>query len=241
MDIFKEANSISVKKIASMFAGHFGVAFGMKRAAPTISLGMLFFAAQWLDLLWPVLILTGTEHAVIAPGLMEGSPLDFIYYPFSHSLLMVIAWAILISFLFGLITSSYKNAWVIGACVVSHWLLDLLVHRPDLPLLPDDTFKTGLGLWHSRTISLLTETVIYAGGVWLYLSSTKTRSLRNRIALWSLIVFIYLIQLANMFGPPPASMQAVAWAGMLQWILVWWAWMVDRKRLLHAQLLNPEK
>src|SRR5689334_20073940 len=113
-----------------MFLGHFGVALGAKRAAPKVSLGTLLIAAQFADLLWPTLLLLGIEKVEIRPGITKMTPLDFIHYPYSHSLLMGIVWGILLGGIFWLFTKDSRDAIVISLCVVSHWMLDLIVHRP---------------------------------------------------------------------------------------------------------------
>src|SRR4051794_23037360 len=129
-----------------MFIGHFGVAFGAKATQPNLSLGTLFLAAQLLDLMWPTLLLLGLEHVEIKPGINKVTPLDFTSYPITHSLLMVLGWGLLFGFVYWRRQKNAKGAVVLGLCVVSHWLLDLIVHRPDLPLYPGDSPKLGMGL-----------------------------------------------------------------------------------------------
>ena len=119
-----------------MFIGHFAVALGAKKAAPKVSLGTLIMAAQFVDLLWPIFLLLGIEHVRINPGDTAYTPLDFYDYPVSHSLLTGIGWAIVFGAVYYAIRRSARNAWILAACVLSHWLLDLIVHRPDLPLVP---------------------------------------------------------------------------------------------------------
>jgi hypothetical protein len=116
-----------------MFLGHYGLAFAAKRAAPRASLGVLTFAAQFLDELWPILLILGVEQVRIVPGLMAASPLDFVYYPFSHSLLMAIVYGIVIGGAYFLLRRYVRGAWVVGLLVVSHWFLDVPMHQADLP------------------------------------------------------------------------------------------------------------
>src|SRR5262245_47114382 len=132
-----------------MFIGHFGVGFGAKAKARTASLGTLFLAAQFLDLLWPTLLLLGIEQVEIAPGITKATPLDFTSYPISHSLLTACMWGLLFGTVYWLVREDLKIATVLGLCVVSHWVLDFVVHRPDLPLYPGDSPRVGLGLWNS--------------------------------------------------------------------------------------------
>ena len=119
-----------------MFIGHYGIGFGAKSLAPETSLGTLFLAAQFSDLLCPSLLLLGVEKVRIAPGTTKANPLDFEYYPVSHSLLAVIGWALLVATVYQFVKRYPRGAVVLGLLVVSHWFLDLIVHQPDLQILP---------------------------------------------------------------------------------------------------------
>jgi membrane-bound metal-dependent hydrolase YbcI (DUF457 family) len=214
-----------------MFLGHFGVALAAKNAAPTASLGTLFLAAQFTDLLWPVLLLTGTERVTINSTASGGLPLTFDYYPFSHSLLMVLLWAVLLGLAYWQLAGKNRQAaMVVAACVLSHWLLDFVVHVPDLPLDISSSQKAGLALWNHKTLALLAEIALFALGVWMYTTSTKPGAGRSSFGLWALVFVLLVIQLSNVYGPPPPSVQAVAMAGLLQWLFVWWAYYVDKRR-----------
>lgn len=213
-----------------MFAGHFAVAFAAKRFAPRVSLGTLFLAAQFIDLLWPGLLLLGIERVRIEPGITAMTPLDFVHYPVSHSLLAVSGWALLLALAHFALRRRRRDALVIGAAVVSHWFLDALVHRPDLPLYPGDSPMLGLGLWNSVPGTLLLELTLLAAGVWLYLGATRARDATGRWATWGLVAALLAIYLGNAFGPPPPSVEAIAWVGQAQWLLVAWAWWADAHR-----------
>ena len=214
----------------SMFVGHFGIALAAKRAAPRTSLGTLFLAAQFVDLLWPALLLLGLERVSIRPGITRVTPLDFESYPISHSLLMSVVWGTLFAALYWIRTRYARGAAIAGAAVVSHWLLDLLVHRPDLPLAFGDSAKVGLGLWSSMAATVAVEGAIFAAGLWIYARSTRARDRTGSIGLWSLIAFLLLIYAGNLLGPPPEKAEQIAWVGHAQWLLVLWAWWVDRHR-----------
>ena len=213
-----------------MFLGHFGVGFAAKPLAPRLSLGTLFLAAQFVDLLWPTLLLLGIERVEIVPGITRVTPLDFVHYPYSHSLVWVLGWAALFALVCLLLRHSPRAAFVLAAAVVSHWLLDLLVHRPDLPLYPGDPHPLGLNLWASVTATVAVELPIFAVGVALYLRATEAADAIGRWALWGLVAFLLAIYGANLAGPPPPDAGAIAWVGQAQWLLILWAYWVDRHR-----------
>jgi hypothetical protein len=213
-----------------MFIGHFAAALAGKRADTHVSLGTLFLSVQFLDLLWPVFLLLGWEHVRIDPG-NKHVPLEFTDYPYTHSLLAALVW----SLLFGLVYwARYRRrgaAVLVGAGVLSHWLLDLIVHRPDLPLAPGvATPRLGLGLWNWPIATLALEVPLYLIGAALYLRATRARDAVGRWGLWSLLLLLLVIHVGNLFGPPPPSAQAVAVVSLAVWLFVPWAYWVDRHR-----------
>jgi membrane-bound metal-dependent hydrolase YbcI (DUF457 family) len=210
-----------------MFIGHFAAALLAKRATPSTSLGVLFVAAQWLDLLWPALLLAGIERADVAPSPDAVIPLRFSHYPFSHSLVAVMGWAVLLGALYGWWSRSLRASLVVAALVVSHWLLDFIVHVPDLPLFLDGGPHLGLGLWAWPVAALALELSLFAAAVVVYLHTRGGHGSR-RGAFYGLCAFLVVIQLTNTFGPPPPGIAAVAWSGMATWLLVLWGWWVDR-------------
>lgn len=212
-----------------MFIGHFAVGFAAKTAAPRVSLGTLFLAAQFIDLLWPVLILLGIERVQIQPGATQVTPLDFEHYPVSHSLAAVLAWAAGFGLVYQAARRHARGAVVLGLCVASHWFLDAIVHRPDLPLYPGGPLL-GLGLWSSVPATLALELPLFALGVWFYAQKTEARDATGRWALWALVALLPVIYLANIFGEPPPSVTAIAWIGQAQWLLVAWGYWIDRHR-----------
>jgi len=218
-----------------MFIGHFAAGFATKRLAPDASLGMLFAAAQFLDLLWPTFLLLGLERVSIVPGATAVTPLVFDYYPYSHSLLAVIGWAVALGSAYWLIHKQRRGAIVIAALVVSHWLLDVLVHRPDLPLLPWTGPKIGLNGWSSLPLTLALELSFFALGVWVYSRSTEPLDGIGRWGLMILVVLLLAIYTGNLFGGPPPSVTAIEWGGQLQWLLVLGGYWVDK----HRRVGNP--
>jgi membrane-bound metal-dependent hydrolase YbcI (DUF457 family) len=212
-----------------MFAGHFAVAYASKRLAPRSSLGTLFFAAQFVDLLWPLLVLAGVERLSLAP---QGAifPLIFDYYPWSHSLLLTLFWSFVVGGVYWRLKRDREVALVIGALVLSHWFLDLVVHLPDLQLWPGSTEVLGLGLCSNPLIALALELALFAIGVTLYLSATRPERRAGSWGTWFLIAFLALIQIGNTFGPPPPSALAAAWTAMALWLLVLLGWWTDGAR-----------
>jgi hypothetical protein len=222
-----------------MFLGHYGLAFAAKRAAPRASLGVLTFAAQFLDELWPILLILGVEQVRIVPGLMAVSPLDFVYYPFSHSLLMAIVYGIVIGGAYFLLRRYGRGAWVVGLLVVSHWFLDLPVHRPDLPLWPGPSSpKLGWGWWNVRVLAYAIEFTIYLAGISVYMRATRAR---DRIGNWGF--WVYVTVLAILFvasnGSPPPSARALAWTALGIWLFVPWAWWIDKHRYYVGRVDVP--
>ena len=213
-----------------MFIGHFGTGFAVKKVAPAISLGTLFLAAQFIDLIWSILLLLGIEQVLIEPVNTMVTPLNFTYYPFTHSLLAVVVWGIIIGVIYYLFRKNFWNSVWLGILVPSHWLLDLLTHRPDLPLLPGSEIKVGLGLWDSLIGTVVIEVFIFIAGVYLYLKATRAKNRTGSIALWALVLFLVLVYISNLVGPPPPSSKMIAWVGFTQWLLVFWAYWIDRNR-----------
>ncbi len=223
-------NGLTLKTHLTMFIGHFGLGMGAKVLKPGISLGLLFTAAQFVDLLWPTFLLLNLERVRISPGITKVNPLDFVHYPFSHSLLMAVVWGVLLAGVYRLFRKDSGGALLLGLLVVSHWLLDLIVHRPDLPLLPAGGAYVGLGLWDSVVGTLLAEGLLFVGGFWMYLTKTTARNRAGSYGLWALILLLAVIQGGNMAGPPPANTNDIAWGAQLQWLLVLLAFWVDSNR-----------
>ena len=214
-----------------MFIGHYALAFGAKRYAPMVSLGTLFLACQFADLLWPTLLVLGLERVEIDPGNTAVTPLNFVSYPYSHSLLMLVVWSGLFALAYRIIKGWHANAMaVVATLVFSHFVLDFVTHRPDLPLTLTGSRRVGLGLWNAPMAALAIEVTLFAVGTAVYVVVTRARDRVGNIGLWALIAVLSAIYFAANFGPPPPNAAAVAMAGHLSWLFVLWAYWVDRHR-----------
>ena len=217
-----------------MFIGHFGVALAAKKVASKTSVGTLILASQFADLLWPFLLLVGIEHVEIVPGITKVSPFDFTDYPFSHSLLMLFFWSLLVGGIYYGLRRYQRGAFVIGAAVISHWILDFIVHRPDLALRPGGEARMGLGVWNSWAASIVVEVLFFGSGLWIYLSSTRARDNIGRYGFWSLMTLIFFGWIGSLFAGPPPDVRSLAWGALGMWITVPWAWWTDKHRDLTS-------
>ena len=214
-----------------MFVGHFALAFGAKKYTPQVSLGVLFLACQLADLLWPNLVLLGLERFEIDPGNTAMTPLSFVHYPYSHSLIALLVWGALFGALYSVLNrAGIKTAVIIAGLVLSHWVLDVVTHRPDMPIALGDSMRIGFGLWNYPVLAVITEMLIFAAGIWLYATHTEARDRIGSIGLWALVVLLLFVYSANIFSPPPPSVNAVAWAAQAMWLVVAWGYWVDRHR-----------
>jgi len=218
-----------------VFLGHFGVAFAAKRAAPTVSLGTWVVACQLLDLLWPIFVLLGIETVAIVPGVTAFSPLDFTHYPWTHSLLMAAVWSCAMGALYWRLRTNYIVATLVGLGVLSHWFLDVLAHRPDLPLAPGSDVKIGFGLWNSVSGTLIVEFALFALGLGLYLGGSRARDRQGEYGLWALVIFLFVAYASASFGPPPPGVKAMAAVTLLGGgIVAGWTYWLDRHRVTRT-------
>jgi len=215
-----------------MFVGHYAVGLAAKRFAPAVSIGTCFLAAQLADLIWPNLVLAGIEILEIDPGNTAMTPLNFVSYPYSHSLVALSVWAVLMAVLYRLTRGLRPVAMItVAGLVLSHWVLDVVSHRPDMPLTLGGSTLLGLGLWSSVPATLLVETLMLAIGVTLYSQQTSPRDRVGTWALYGLVAFLLVVMVANALGPPPPSVAAVAWSAQAMWLLVAWGYWIDRHRM----------
>jgi hypothetical protein len=204
-----------------MMVGHYGVAFAMKPTQQRIPLGVWFIAVQWLDIVWAVLVLLEIEKVRIVPGFTQATPLDLYYMPYTHGL----AGAIVLSLAFGGMVSLFKNGnrltsgLLLAAASFSHWVLDLIVHPPDLPLY-DNAAKVGFGLWRHVAVSLPLELAILGLGAWICARSAAFASDASRYKFWGFIAVLALLQLYANFGPPPATPVDLAVTGLASFAIL---------------------
>ena len=217
-----------------MLLGHYGVAFAAKRLTPRTSLGTLVLAAQWLDELWPILLVLGVERVRVSPGKMAANPLEFAYYPFSHSLAMAILWGLLLGGIYYWRRGDRRSATIIGLLVLSHWILDYPMHAPDLPLWPGSSIKLGLGAWRSIPLTIVLEMIVFVPGVAIYLRTTRARDRIGNWALWTMVVLLLLIFFSGFSSAPPPSERAIGYTALGIWLFVPWGYWIDRHRVLIA-------
>jgi len=213
-----------------MFVGHFAVALSAKRIEPRASLGTWVAAAFALDLLWPFFLVLGIERVRIDPGNTAFTPLAFDYYPWSHSLLMAMVWGLVAAALIAVRRKPRRVAVLVGAAVVSHWLLDWITHRRDLPLWPRGLLE-GLGLWDSVPATLLIEGTLFAAALAPYTRASRPRDGIGRWGFIGLLGVVTIIWASGPWSPPPPSERAVAIVGLVMPLLALWAHWVDRHRV----------
>jgi membrane-bound metal-dependent hydrolase YbcI (DUF457 family) len=216
-----------------MFIGHLALGFAAKRAAPGVSLGRLLAAPILLDLIWPVFLLLGVEGVKVDPGNTKFTPLDFYNYPWTHSLVMALVWSALFAADLWF-RKQHRAALVVAALVFSHWVLDFITHRPDLPLSPHRDTYFGLGLWNSIAGTLVVELSLFIAGIYIYTRTTEPRDRTGTWSFWSLIAFLVLVYVANLLGPPPPSPTAIAVSALALYLFIPWGGWIERHRRAQA-------
>lgn len=215
-----------------MFLGHYGLAFAAKRVAPRASLGTFALATQLLDELWPVFVLVGLERVRVVPGLMAANPLDFEYYPYSHSLAGAVVWSVVLGAIYYAMRRDRRTAAIIGLLVLSHWILDVPMHQPDLQLWPGSATRVGLGAWRSIPLTIVLELAVFGFGLVVYLRTTRARDRIGSWALWAMVAALLLIFASGFASPPPATGRAVALGALGLWLFWPWGYWIDRRREL---------
>lgn len=221
-----------------MLVGHYGAGLAIKRARPDLPLWVLFIAVQLVDVFWAFFVMGGIEKVRIVPGITATNPFDLYYMPWTHSLVASMGWALVAAGAWWLATRARAPgralAWL-GIAVLSHWVFDFIVHRPDLPLY-DDTAKIGLGLWNFPMTALALEFGLVLGGLALYLGGTISRGGASLLAIVSLIVLTAVAQLGVFFGRPPETpAQAAVAAPVIYALFALAAWGLEQTRVARAR------
>jgi hypothetical protein len=214
-----------------MILGHLAVGFASKKLAPRTSLGTLMVAPILLDLLWPIALMLGLETVRIVPGITMFTPFDFVSYPWTHSLLMACAWGTMYGGDYYWRNHDLRASTVLVFGVVSHWILDWVVHRPDLQLSTWSEARYGLGLWNYPAATMTIELLMFAGGIAIYLGMTKARDRIGTFALWGFIGVMTLLYFGNAFGPPPPDLKSLKIFAFAEWLFVPWVYWIDRHRV----------
>lgn len=207
-----------------MFIGHFAVGIAGRRLTPRAGLGWWLTSVIFLDMVWPVLVLLGLEHVEIVQSSNPFLTLSFTDYPISHSLVGAAAWAAIFAGVWRLVKGGAGGGWLLAGGVLSHWVLDVVSHLPDMPVLPHGPYL-GLALWKSVPATIIVETAMFAGAIAYYARRGSTRP-----AFWILVAVLYALYVVSVLSPPPPSVAAVAWTGIVAWLFIPWAWWADRPR-----------
>jgi hypothetical protein len=205
------------------------VALGSKSVDKQVPLAVAVAAAFALDLIWPVLLLLGVETVRVSPGDTAFTALSFDSYPWSHSLLLVLGWSLVAALIGRRFLGTWRTGAVIGALVLSHWILDFVAHRPDLPIWPGGPLA-GLGLWNSVPGTIAVEATLLAAGLSLYVAATTRRDPAGRWSLVGLVALTSLIWVTQPWAPLPPSAAAVAWGALILWLLPPWAVWIEKHR-----------
>lgn len=185
-----------------MFVGHYAAALALKKVEKRASLGVLFLAVQFVDILFFPFVLLGIERINIIENYTDSTHFELEYMPFTHSLVGSLLWALAAYVLFRWVIVKEKAiALVVALAVFSHWVLDLMVHTPDLPLWSDASPKLGLGLWNNAIATWSLEAILLVSALWLYLRSTTAVTKVGKYGLGVFVAFLLLVNVVNIFGP----------------------------------------
>lgn len=218
-----------------MFIGHFALGFAAKKLVPKRNLAWLMVAPLWLDIVFPPLVLLDIEQMHVEVGNTAVMPMSLDHMPWSHSLVMTVVWSLLFAAVVFGVTKDKRGAWLCAALVASHWVLDVIAHRPDMPLVPGVDTKLGLGLWYSIPATLAVESVLWAAGLYLYFTSTKPTAKPGARGPVILAVIVTLSYLGSIFGPPPSSAKGFAAMIFSALLIVPFVWRFDKHRAPAAE------
>ncbi len=210
-----------------MLLSHVSVGLAGKKFAPKVSLGTLVLAGTFADIVFTVLAFAGIEKIRIVPGITAVNPFDMYYYPFSHSLMWIMIWAILFAGIYFLIRRDTRSSIVLGLCVLSHWVFDFISHRPDVEIIPGIGSPVGLGLWNSFAGTVIVELAVFVTGLIIYLNATQPRRKIGYLILSLFVLFNGFMFMGWLMGPPPQDMNSMfIMSGIMQLIglaLAYWS------------------
>jgi hypothetical protein len=210
-----------------MFVGHLGAALASKRISPATSLVWFVLAANLVDLIWPFFLLAGLERVTVAPGAQPFTPLIFDHYPWTHSLVSGILLGAVLGHLAFMSGVPRPKAAIVALLVPSHWVLDFVTHAPDLPLWPGGP-KVGLGLWDSIPATFAVEGALWLIAIALFLQVRRPRGAMGHVAFWSFVVVSTIMWATGPYSPPPPDERSLAYFALIGWIIVPWAWWIER-------------
>jgi|ERR1700682_1264847 len=213
-----------------MGVGHLAVGFAAKRIAPGVPLALLLVAATLLDILWSTFILLGLEHARIVPGITAAAPLELYDYPISHSLVGTGLWMLVAGGIFFLVARDRRAAMVVALCVLSHWVLDVVSHRADVPVGWRGPYL-GLGLWNSVPATIAVEESMLVLGIVVYMRVSIARSPAGTWGLGALALLLCVLGAGAYLGRPPPDITTLAAGNLAGSLLVLAAHAVDRRRM----------
>jgi hypothetical protein len=219
-----------------MIIGHFAIGLALKRTDKALSLGWLFIAAQLPDLIYGVTLLIGAEKINIITGTNPLTSSQYTFFPYSHSLIATMLWAGLVALVFLIAPfksnlPKNKTALIMATAVLSHFILDAIVHNPEMDLLGNGVYKIGLGLWNNPIASYIVEALLLATGLWIYLKTTESATFAGKYGLSILSIILLILNAANTFALYPTNTQNLAVTMLVVYLAtITIAFWLDRKR-----------
>jgi hypothetical protein len=210
-----------------MLVGHVAAGLIGKRVEPKLSLGTLVLASVLADLVWCVCMLAGFEQIEIGQGRGAARYLEAVEIGYSHSLFTNTIFAALLAAVYWISRRSARAAWVLFLVVLSHWVLDVVSHPPDMPLAPGLAMRLGLGLWRSVPATMIVEGSLWCLGIALYIRATHARTWSGSVVFWVVAALLTLAWYNNIAGPPPADIRSMPASSLVFFSLVvlWAYWM----------------
>ena len=200
-----------------MFIGHYGVAFAAKTVAPRVPLGVTFIAVQLLDVMFSLFVFAGIERMRIVPGFTQYNPYALDFMPYTHGLAGALGWSAAGGAVWFLARRSTREALVVAGLVFSHFILDVPMHTPDLPLLGGNSYKLGFGLWNHWMWAVALELAVLLGGwaLWMVLRGERPR--RREIVF---LLVLVALTLATPFMPVPSSAGAFGVQALVSYVVL---------------------